>query len=90
MSARLLTHRKAAEYSGFSVRYLRTCVFERRIAFVKRGGRIYFERDDLDAYIDEGRIEAIDDTELVSGPYKATKAPPARERPRHHHQRLRC
>ncbi|MGH2690290.1 MAG: helix-turn-helix domain-containing protein [Actinomycetota bacterium] len=57
---RLLTVEEAADYAGFSVRYLRRLVFERRIAFHKDRRRIWFAPDDLDAYIRGLRVEPVD------------------------------
>jgi excisionase family DNA binding protein len=56
-SARLLSVGGAAEYTGFTVRYLRRLIFERRIAYHKDRQRVWFTREDLDAYVWSLRVE---------------------------------
>jgi excisionase family DNA binding protein len=50
-SARLLTIKAAAEYLSATVWFLRTCVWEKQIPFLKLGNRLLFDRVDLDAFI---------------------------------------
>jgi excisionase family DNA binding protein len=46
-----------AAHLGVSVRHVRRLVSERRIPFVKWGQRLHFDRDAVDAWVDEHRIE---------------------------------
>jgi excisionase family DNA binding protein len=54
---RLLSIDEAAEYTGFSVRYLRRLIFERRVAYHKDRKRVWFTPDDLDTYLVGLRVE---------------------------------
>jgi len=59
----LLDVTEAVEYSGIPERMLRRFVLERRIAFIKtantgKGGRLLFDPDDLDAWIESRRVAA--------------------------------
>jgi excisionase family DNA binding protein len=47
-------------YTGLGERYLRRCVLERRVPFVKVGGRLMFDLDDLDRFIASHRQGALD------------------------------
>ena len=40
-------------------RLLRRLVFERRLPFHKIGGRVFIALDDLDAFAESGRVEAV-------------------------------
>jgi excisionase family DNA binding protein len=62
--SRLKTIPEAASYTGLSERFLRTLVFERRITFHKLGRRVYFAPEDLDAFVEAGRVEAKRDSYL--------------------------
>jgi len=55
---RLLTIDGASEVSGLLVSFLRKLIFERSIPFIKIGKRIYFDRDELNAWIDAHRVAA--------------------------------
>jgi len=48
----------ASEYAGWSVRYTRRLIAERRIAVVKLRGRVFLDPDDIDGLIAACRIEA--------------------------------
>ena len=61
LSPRLLSIEEAAEYTGFTVRYLRRLIFERRIAYHKDRQRVWFTREDLDAYVRRLRVEPASD-----------------------------
>lgn len=57
--------REAAAYTGYSVKYLYKLTSKRQIPFYKpMGGRIFFLKTDLDAFILRGRIAA--DYELAA------------------------
>jgi excisionase family DNA binding protein len=56
--SRLLDFAAACEHSGFSERYLRRLVSERRIPVYRDRRRIFFSPADLDGYIDAMRVEA--------------------------------
>jgi excisionase family DNA binding protein len=58
VAPRVLTISEAAAYLNVTVRFMRRLVDERRIAFVKVGKFVRFERADLDAFIQAGRVEA--------------------------------
>ena len=55
---RLLTISEASTESGLLVSFLRKLIFERSIPFIKIGKRVYFDRDDLNAWIDAHRVAA--------------------------------
>jgi excisionase family DNA binding protein len=54
---RLLSVQEAAEYTGFTVRYLRRLIFERRLIYYKDLQRVWLAPADLDAYIQGLRVE---------------------------------
>lgn len=64
--SRLKTLPEAVDYSGFSERFIRSLVFRKEIPHYKRGGRLYFSTEDLDDYIEGGRVEAKRDSYLVA------------------------
>lgn len=49
---RLLTIKDAAAYLSATVWFLRTLAWEKKIAFVRLGKRLLFDRKDLDAFVD--------------------------------------
>lgn len=49
----------AASYLCTSPRHVRRLVAERRLAFIKVGGRVRFDYGDLDAFLAAGRHEAV-------------------------------
>ena len=57
---RLLTVEAAAERMNTSVRFIRRLIAERRIAFVKLGHHVRIAETDIVAFIEAGRVEAID------------------------------
>ena len=61
----LLSVEQAAEYTGFTVRYLRRLIFERRIAYHKDRKRVWLSAQDLDAYVRSLRVEAADGEQLL-------------------------
>lgn len=63
---RLLDVPAAASYLGVSPRFIRRLVAERRLAFVKLGRHVRFETASLDAFIDSGRVEAVQPRRVVS------------------------
>ncbi len=52
----LLTTSEAAEYLATSERHVRRLVSERRIGFVKVGHFVRFLADDLEAFLQQGRV----------------------------------
>ncbi|AIJ21807.1 helix-turn-helix domain-containing protein [Amycolatopsis methanolica] len=50
---------QAAEYLNTSVRFIRRIVAERRIAFHKVGSHVRFKLEDLEAFVQAGRVEPI-------------------------------
>lgn len=46
----------AADFLSTTVRQMRTLVFERRIAFIKVGGKLRFDRDDLLDFLDANTV----------------------------------
>lgn len=64
--ARLLDVPAAAAYLGVSSRFIRRLVAERRLAFVKLGRHVRFDVADLDAFIDSGRVQAIESRRVAS------------------------
>jgi excisionase family DNA binding protein len=78
-SARLLSVEGAAEYTGFTARYLRRLIFERRIAYHKDRQRVWFTREDLDDYVRSLRVEpAVGPEDLL----RSTARPQAARRRR--------
>jgi excisionase family DNA binding protein len=57
---RLLDYSQAAEYLGTTERHMRRLRHERRISSVKVGGKVRFDRKDLDAFI-EARKDMAED-----------------------------
>lgn len=55
-----LTVAEAAEYMNTKVRFVRRLIAERRIPFHKIGRHVRLKRQDVDAFIDAGRVEAFD------------------------------
>jgi excisionase family DNA binding protein len=58
----MLTVEQAAQRLGTQVRFIRRLVAERRICFYKIGKYVRFHPDDLTAYIEQGRVDAIHPT----------------------------
>ena len=56
-----LTLAQAAAYLNVSERFVRRLVAERRIAFHKVGHFLRFRADDLDAFLEAGRVEPVED-----------------------------
>jgi excisionase family DNA binding protein len=54
----LLTVRMAGTYTGLGERYIRRLRAERRIPCVRIGGRLLFDPDDLDRFIESHRQPA--------------------------------
>lgn len=54
-----LTLDDAAAYLNVNPRFVRRLVAERRVAFYKVGALLRFRRDDLEAFLAAGRVEAI-------------------------------
>lgn len=63
----LLTIEEAAARLRMSVRYVRRLVAERRVAFHRIGRSIRFKADDLDAFIESGRVEPLTATTVWCG-----------------------
>ena len=57
---RLLDLSEAAEYLGTTERHMRRLRYEHRITSLKVGGKVRFDRTDLDAYIDAHKEMAED------------------------------
>lgn len=58
---RLLTADEAAIYLGTTKRHVDRMQQERRLAFVRVGGKIRFLVDDLEAFIDENRQPPVEE-----------------------------
>jgi excisionase family DNA binding protein len=63
----LLTVEAAAERMSTSVRFIRRLIAERRIAFVKLGPHVRIAESDIVAFIEAGRVDAIDVPEIWPG-----------------------
>lgn len=50
---------EAAKYLNTSVRFVRRLIAERRIAFHKAGAHVRIAVDDLEAFMQAGRVEPI-------------------------------
>lgn len=55
-----LTVAMAAEYLGTGERFVRRLVAERRVVFYKVGSHVRFTVADLEAFVQEGRIEPVE------------------------------
>jgi excisionase family DNA binding protein len=51
---------QAAEYLGTSERHVRRLVQERRVTYIKLGGRLVFDSRDLDELLSRARREAVE------------------------------
>jgi excisionase family DNA binding protein len=69
---RLLTVEAAAERMSTSVRFIRRLIAERRIAFVKLGHHVRIAEADIVAFIEAGRVDAIDGLEIWPGRKRST------------------
>lgn len=58
MSTKYLGYEEAGEHLGVSRRFLEKLVAERRIPYLRFGGKVRFLVEDLDAYALGGRVEA--------------------------------
>ncbi len=56
---RALNIDRAAAYLDTSVRHMRRLAAERRLPYVKVGGKVRFLPEDLDAFLQAGRVEAL-------------------------------
>lgn len=54
----LLTPQEAADQLGTPLRFIRRLIAERRIGFVKVGRYVRIPAEDLQAFIEAGRVEA--------------------------------
>ena len=56
VESRLLDVKAAAAYLSASIWFVRTLIWEKRVAYLKCGHKILFDRWDLDAFIDANKI----------------------------------
>ena len=71
----LMSIAEAAEYTKYTVRYLYKLTSERRIPYYKpMGGRVFFKREDLDAFMMRGRVAADYELEAEAVRYVLNKA----------------
>jgi excisionase family DNA binding protein len=61
MEKRFLTIHEAAEYLGFAVHTLYGWTSQRRIPFVKIGGRVRFDKRKLDRWLEQFEFEVVED-----------------------------
>ncbi|MCP2255687.1 DNA binding domain-containing protein, excisionase family [Prauserella aidingensis] len=59
MDTTYLDVQQAAAYLGTSVRFVRRLIAERRIAFHKIGTHVRLAVEDLEAYVQAGRVEPV-------------------------------
>jgi excisionase family DNA binding protein len=59
MASNLYTVAQAAERMNTTTRFVRRLVAERRIAFVRLGRHVRLAEDDVDAFIEAGRVEPV-------------------------------
>ncbi|GAB2988544.1 excisionase family DNA-binding protein [Amycolatopsis acidiphila] len=59
MEAKYLNVQEAAEYLNTSVRFIRRLIAERRVAFHKVGSHVRLGVEDLEAFVQAGRVEPI-------------------------------
>jgi excisionase family DNA binding protein len=63
---RYLTVPEAAAYLNTGVRFVRRLIAERRIAFHKIGAHVRLAQSDLDAFVQDGRVEPITRSSVLS------------------------
>jgi hypothetical protein len=51
-----LTTPKVAEILGRSVNAIRVMVFKNQLKYIKKGGKLYFDRKDIIDYLESGRV----------------------------------
>lgn len=56
----LLDYAAAAAYLGATQSFLRRLVLEKRVRYYKLGKFVRFRKEDLDAFVDEGRVDPQD------------------------------
>jgi excisionase family DNA binding protein len=59
MGAPFYTVEQAAQHLNTTPRFIRRLIAERRIAFTRLGRHIRIGQDDLDAFVANGRVEAL-------------------------------
>ena len=65
MNTNYLNVEQAAEYLNTSVRFVRRLIAERRIAFHKVGAHVRLSVDDLETFVQAGRVEPITRTAVI-------------------------
>ena len=60
MEKRFLNIQEASEYLGFAVHTIYGWTSQRRIPFVKIGGRLRFDRRKLDQWIEQFEFEVVE------------------------------
>ncbi|HKS45442.1 MAG TPA: helix-turn-helix domain-containing protein [Amycolatopsis sp.] len=60
MNTNYLNVEQAAEYLNTSVRFVRRLIAERRIAFHKVGAHVRLSVDDLETFVQAGRVEPVE------------------------------
>lgn len=60
----MLTVEVAAQRMGMSARHVRRLVAERQIAYHKFGRSVRIDPNDVDAYIEAGRVEPITESSV--------------------------
>ena len=65
-TTRYLRLTAAADYLGQTERFMRRLVYERRIRFYKLGRFVHFDRSDLDAFAESGRVDPVSGLTAVS------------------------
>jgi hypothetical protein len=58
VEVRLLDIKMSARYLSTTVWFLRTCVWNRRVPFLKLGHRLLFDRRDLDIFVEQQKTAA--------------------------------
>ncbi len=61
---RLVSIEDVAKHLGVSVRHVRRLVFERRIPYVKWGHLVRFDIDDVNDWLANSRVAAVNDGDL--------------------------
>ena len=60
LNTNYLNVEQAAEYLNTSVRFVRRLIAERRIAFHKVGAHVRLSVDDLETFVQAGRVEPVE------------------------------
>ena len=68
-----LTVEEAAEFLSLSIPTIYSKVSKRELPYMKRGKRLYFSREDLESYLEDGRVKTIKEVEREADRFLSTQ-----------------